>query len=401
VRRKLAALGLLIALPLLCDAPAVLADSSDGSCSQTNATFVDSAPQVLGVLGIPDAWAYSTGAGVTVAVVDSGVDVGNVHLGDAVLPGIDLTSDGDGRNDVAGVGTAIAGMIAARQVDSSGMIGIAPEAMILPVRAYQTTDTNNPHQPLADVTAHGIVWAADHGAKIIVVPTPLADDSQTLHAAVDYALANGALTVAAVGDTTTNASNSSDSAPRFPAAYPSVLGVTATGADGTVGSDVVHNETVQVAAYGTNVLSTYFGAGDCYFATEKPSTTYAAGYVGGIAALVAARFPDESPDLWRYRILVTASRPVPYQRDNDIGWGMINAQAALTFVNDGTMVGPPNPLGAPPASATPASPQLIPPVSTGLPLRDRMAIGICAAIVILLFVVVLFLTTARSRPIQS
>ena len=60
-----------------------------------------------------------------------------------------------------------------------------------------------------------------------------------------------------------------------------------------------------------NVLTTFMGAGDCVFSGDKPSTSYAAGYVGGVAALVAAAHPDETPADWTYRLTVTALRTTP------------------------------------------------------------------------------------------
>jgi len=388
VRRKLSAGLVLLALLLIWDAPSSAADPSDGPCSQVSPEYTASAPSAFDALGVPAAWQYSTGQGVTVAVVDSGVAAGNAHLAGAVLPGIDLTgASGDGRRDSAGLGTAIAGVVAAREVDTSGLSGVAPGAMILPVRAYSD-------KPAAGAVARGIAWAADHGAKVIVVPSTFTEDSPELRAAVAHASNLGSLVVAAVGDLP---QNSKDQSPRYPAAYDSVLAVTALNAAGVADANALHNDTVQVAAPGAQVLSTYYQLGDCLFAADKGLTAFAAGYVAGVAALVAARYPAETPQMWRYRILVTALRPAPAVRDDDIGWGVVAPVAALTFINDGTAPGPVNPLGAGPIVPDRPSAQPNPPVSSGLPSRDRWAIGICTGLAALVWVLVMLRASSNRR----
>ena len=88
-------------------------------------------------IGVEQAWSVTEGQGVVVAIVDSGVDATNPHLQGAMAPGIDLLGRGDGQVDEDGHGTAVAGMIAARQVEGSGVVGVAKSATIMPVRVYQ------------------------------------------------------------------------------------------------------------------------------------------------------------------------------------------------------------------------------------------------------------------------
>jgi len=349
------------------------------------------------------AWSFSQGDRITVAVVDSGVDADNPHLGAAVLPGLDLMAKkSDGRVDIGGIGTATAGLVAARPVDSSGLVGLAPEANILPVRVYvQATATNRDDTtvPTPSVTAQGIVWAADHRAQVILVPTAFTVDDDTLHQAVDYAAAAGSLVIAPTGDA--NSQNGVvDAAPRYPAAYSeAVLGVTAVNADGTPSSDAVYNSTVMLAAPGVGVVSTYYGLGDCMFAGDRASTVYAAGYAGGVAALIAARFPEESPAEWAYRMEVTASRPLAAQRDDMVGWGVLSPTDALTFVDDGTALGPVNPSGnkpAPPPPTNPAPATPAPPSRT-VTTREVMIVAACAALLVVVWLAALL----WGRPLSA
>ena len=112
------------------------------TCPQESPTYIKAQPAILDHVGVRRAWEVSRGSGVTVAVVDSGVAAGNQHFNASgktvVLPGVDFSGENtDGRVDVGEHGTAIAGAIAAQQLPSSvgsGLIGVAPEAQILPVR---------------------------------------------------------------------------------------------------------------------------------------------------------------------------------------------------------------------------------------------------------------------------
>ena len=346
--------------------------------------LVNQPPPAVAQLGFSQAWGLSRG-GVVVAVVDTGVDASNTHLGDAVLAGTDLLDAGDGRTDSSGHGTAVAGQIAARPVPGSGVVGMAPDSLILPVRVYQDGSSEAVRAgrgPDAARTAEGIRWAVDHGAVIVVVPQSTPSDVEALRSAVDYATAAGALVVASAG----NANAQEDTtAVRFPAGYPSVLSVTAVDANGMPSDAVVHGTHVEVAAPGAGVLTTFMGSGDCMLAGATPTTSYATGYVGAAAALVAA-YPQESPADWEYRILATALRPTPSVRSTTLGWGLLAPYDALNLVNDGTTVGPPNPrfpAPVPPAPVLMARPEEV--TDTLAPRRHLVltALGAGAATLVL------------------
>ena len=347
--------------------------------------LVNQPPPAVAQLGFSQAWGLSRG-GVVVAVVDTGVDASNTHLGDAVLAGTDLLDAGDGRTDSSGHGTAVAGQIAARPVPGSGVVGMAPDSLILPVRVYQDGSSEAVRAgrgPDAARTAEGIRWAVDHGAVIVVVPQSTPSDVEALRSAVDYATAAGAVVVASAGNAT---AQEDTTAVRFPAGYPSVLSVTAVDANGMPSDAVVHGTHVEVAAPGAGVLTTFMGSGDCMLAGATPTTSYATGYVGAAAALVAAAYPQESPADWEYRILATALRPTPSVRSTTLGWGLLAPYDALNLVNDGTTVGPPNPrfpAPVPPAPVLMARPEEV--TDTLAPRRHLVltALGAGAATLVL------------------
>ncbi|GAB3796548.1 hypothetical protein GCM10027605_04690 [Micromonospora zhanjiangensis] len=147
------------------------------------------------------AWKLSTGQGVTVAVIDSGVDGSHPDLAGQVLPGTDLVREsGDGQFDPVGHGTTVAGLIAGRRDDSRGVVGLAPEAKILPVRVL---DEENRYDD-ALIVARGVRWAVDNGAQVINMSLGGTGDSPALAAALDYAFARDVVVVACTGNLTSS-----------------------------------------------------------------------------------------------------------------------------------------------------------------------------------------------------
>lgn len=318
------------------------------ACEPGTTRYIQQASPNLQGLAIPQSWRLATGSRVTVAVVDSGVDPGNAHLGkDVVLPGRSFVPGDprpDGRTDIFGHGTAVAGIIAARPLPDlkSGMIGAAPDVKILPVRVF-SLDSEDPqpgeYVPTGSRTAQGIRWAVDNGADVINVSISMPPANISLvemKQALAYAYAKGVVVVASAGDASPEDPKREL---RYPAAGDHVIGVAATNADGVVDDYSVHGEQVDVAAPGSNVLVTFRANGDCQ--TEPtPRTSWAAPFVSALAAQLRQRYPDAGPDEIAYRIFSTAARPVPGQRDDTTGWGLIQPYEALSATLDRRRPGP-------------------------------------------------------------
>jgi len=356
------------AVPTPAEGGAVTADAAmPQECRRGTRALVAERPAALAQLGADGAWELATGAGVTVAVVDSGVAAANEHLTDAVLPGVDLVGDSAGEVDEAGHGTAVAGIVAAREVAGSGVVGLAPGATVLPVRVF-VDDTEDSLEaglgPDAGRIAEGIRLAADAGARVVNVSLSMPEGTPELAAAVAYATERGALVVASAGNRTDR--DAPTGLPRYPAAYPEVLGVTAVDVSGAVTDAVEHGPHVDLAAPGQAVATTYFADGDCLVAAESPSTSFATAYVSAAAALVAERYPDETPAQWAYRLTATAARPVATERTDALGWGVVRPWAALTFVDDGSAPGPVSPVHGSPEPAPAPSPVALSPASDPL-----------------------------------
>ncbi|MFC5221922.1 S8 family serine peptidase [Bifidobacterium leontopitheci] len=320
------------------------AKAADGSCEIGKSNYITQTPWTESVLGMDTVRDLADGDGVIVAVVDSGVDTNNPHLaGTAVLPGVNLAGDGaaDGRTDNYGHGTVVAGIIAARQIDGSSLVGIAPKATILPVRVYSAISNTSSHSqggPSTQTLAEGIRYAADHNAQIINVSQSTVNDSGTLQAAVTYAQSKGSLVVASAGNR--NTSSDTRDGLRYPAAWPDVLGVGAADTSFHTSADSIEGPQVDILAPGMAVTSTIPKGVDCVFSTDAAATSYATAYASGVAALVAQRHPDESASQWLQRIEASGNRPDPDARDNARGWGMINPYGAITMTLANGMRGP-------------------------------------------------------------
>jgi type VII secretion-associated serine protease mycosin len=273
----------------------------------------------LKTLNVAGAWAVANGTGVTVAVIDSGVDATHPDLQGQVLPGLDLVdSRGDGDTDLVGHGTTVSAIIAGRSDDNAGVIGIAPKAKILPVRVLDEENRYND----AIIVAKGVRWAVDHGARVINLSLGGNGGSATLAAALDYAFAKDVVVIACTGNT----SASSDTEVWYPAREPGVIAVAGTERDGDAlwSGSITGKETV-VDAPATQLVGARPGG---YWRVQ--GTSFAAPMVSGTAALIRSRWPTMPAGEVINRIIRTAKdRGVP-GRDATYGYGLIDPTAALT-----------------------------------------------------------------------
>lgn len=317
--------------PLAGAVPAVLTEAE--RCEEGVTRWVTETPAVLERLSVPASWRYATGRGVTVAVIDSGIAAANDHFpDDAVLDGESFV-EGPATEDGSGHGTAVAGVIAARRIDQSGVVGVAPASTLLPVRVL---GERSDQELTPALLARAIDYATEQGAQVINLSMSTTSDDPALAASVRAAQAAGALVVASGGNL-----DSSDEDPgvRYPAAYDGVLGVAATGPDERAVDNAVAGAHIDLAAPAYRVATTFLADGDCILGDED-SASFATAYVSGAAALVAERFPEEDPQEWAARLLTTASREQRAERTDAVGWGIVQPLAALTLEVDGSLTGP-------------------------------------------------------------
>ncbi|MFD3945164.1 S8 family serine peptidase [Streptomyces sp. NPDC058579] len=238
-------------------------------------------------------WPLTEGAGVTVAVVGSGVDDASGLLAGRLSRKARLF-DGGPATDCAGHGTFTAGLIAAARTPGTGFSGIAPRARILDVPVTDRRGNTTP-----DLLGAGIRVAADGGARVIAVVAVAGSDSPSLSGAVRYAVAKGAVVIAPVS------ADADTRGPAYPAAHPQVLSVAAT-TPGGAPARLTPVGRVDLTAPGEAVMGPGPG-GKGQFTASGPS--YAAALVAGTAALVLGYRPDLGGAALAHRLRATASGP--------------------------------------------------------------------------------------------
>jgi serine protease len=273
----------------------------------------------LKTLDVTSAWALSTGQGVTVAVIDSGVDGTHPDLKGQVLTGMDLVADsGDGRADPVGHGTTVSAIIAGRSDDGNGVVGIAPNAKILPIRVLNRENRYDD----ALIVAKAVRWAVDSGAQVINLSLGGTGASAALAAALDYAFAKDVVVVACTG----NATAAGATEVWYPAREPGVLAVAGLEKDGTAlwSGSITGRQTV-LSAPATHLV----GANPSGY-WRVQGTSFAAPMVSATAALVRSKWPTMSAADVVNRIINTARDLGPAGRDEQFGFGAVNPTAALT-----------------------------------------------------------------------
>ncbi|UAB96204.1 VCBS repeat-containing protein [Dactylosporangium vinaceum] len=304
--------------------PAVASVSLDykrtASTTPNDPGYTQGLQNYLNTVRLPQAWDRSMGgADQVIAVVDSGVDGQHPDLSGRVLAGYNAITNaniGAGVNsDDYGHGTMVAGIAAAGTNNGVGVAGAAWNARVLPVKVLD----NNGNGYDSDI-AEGIIWAADHGAKVINLSLGGPGDAQVLHDAVTYATNKGALLVVAAG-------NDGNSTVQYPAAYPEVLAVAATDGAGKVTDFSTYGDWVDVAAPGFGIVSTGVPQGaNEYFIGD--GTSFAAPIVSGVAALMRTNNPALTPAQLIATIKGTARDAGPRGLDPYYGAGVLDAYAA-------------------------------------------------------------------------
>lgn len=303
----------------------------------------------LDAINAPAAWQISKGSGVTVAVLGAGrPDDAVPELRGRVEQGPDMTggdmTDADlmGRDPgltgapQPGRGATAAASLIAGSGHGGGISGVAPEASVLAIpvveQVLEPPSEDGFVDPGPDVfgdspLARGIRHAVNQGASVICIPVSHYGVSRVEREAVSYALSRGAVLVAPVGDDGRSdyAMRNGTSYWRFPAGYPGVVGVAAVDRHGRKTADSSDNLSVLVAAPGADVPVALPGGG---YGTAS-GTEAAGAIVAGVAALIKAKYPDMPPELVA-RALTSTARPHPRAGyDDKVGFGVVDAAAAL------------------------------------------------------------------------
>jgi subtilisin family serine protease len=311
-------------------------------------------PDLWGIQKVdaPAAWNTNTGAGVIVAVVDTGIDynhpdiASNVWINKGEIPNNGIDDDHNGYIDDVrgwdfigatytdpqqsnnpidgnGHGTHVAGTIAAVGNNGIGVVGVAWNAQVMAVKGLDNSGTG-----IDSTLGPAILYAANNGADIISASWGSTSYSATIADAITYAYDLGAVIVVAAGN------NSEDALNFYPAALPNVITVAASDPYDNLASFSNYGSKIDVAAPGVDILSLQ-AAGTALGAVVSPGymrlsgTSMATPHVSGLAALILSQNATYSNEDVRQVLRVSATDVGPPGYDLSFGYGRINAQAAL------------------------------------------------------------------------
>jgi len=275
--------------------------------------------------------AWSSSGGAKVGIVDTGVQANHPELSGKVVNCAGVNSFGinlvviqlfadptivAGKCvDDNGHGTHVAGTIAAKANNDTGVQGVAGVAFNSPLASCKALDSSGSGSLAA--VANCITYLNQQGAKIISMSLGGAG-STTLANAVAAASSNGSLIVAAAG-------NSGDATLSYPAAYPQVVSVAAVDRNGAHATFSTANADVEVAAPGVDILSTWLNSGYNTISGTSMATPHAA----GVAAIIAGRNPGGGPAAWRAKLDAAVDDLGPAGRDPQFGFGRVNLAKAV------------------------------------------------------------------------
>lgn len=262
-----------------------------------------------------EAWDITTGEGIPIAVVDTGVNADHPDLSGNVSSGYNALADNDRSDDDNGHGTAVAGLIAARTDNDRGIAGMCWRCTIVPVKVLNSRGGGSDAS-----VAQGIRWAANAGARVINMSLGGSRQSQTLREAVEYAHSLGALLISASGNERQAGNRTS-----YPAAYDEVLAVGGTGNTDAVTGFSNTGDYVDIAAPSVGLWTTTV---DGEYGPPN-GTSFSSPYVAGTAGLVFTLRPDVSHVDIKCILEASADDKGPPGKDPEYGWGRLNALRAV------------------------------------------------------------------------
>jgi Subtilase family len=275
----------------------------------------DAAQYVLGKLQIEQAHQVATGRNISIAVIDSEIDLKHPDLAGTIAKSFDAVGSDDQTPHTHG--TAMAGAIAAH----GKLMGIASGPKLLAERAFD--NKGGAANGTSFAIYKSLQWAADNGARVVNMSFAGPPDPM-LHRLLEAAYDKGMVLVAAAGNAGPN------SAPMYPAADPSVIAVTATDSNDGLFNMANRGDYIAVAAPGVEVIA--LAPGKSYLITT--GTSVAAAHVSGVAALLLEQNPSLKPDDVR-KIIMSTARPLGSKAEHsDFGAGLVNAYRAVTSLHD-------------------------------------------------------------------
>ena len=301
-------------------------------------------------IGTPSAWDSVSGDGITIAILDTGVDPNHYDLAAKLLPGYNAVDGGSDWSDINGHGTAVAGTAAAMANNGAGVASVAWGATLLPVRVSNSSDG---YAYFSDI-ARGLSWAANHGARVANISYG-ATPSSAISSAARYMKDKGGLVVVSAGNTGTDLGYADN---------PDLISVSATNSSDAITSWSSYGNYIDVAAPGASILTTKSGG----TLGSWNGTSFSSPVAAGVVALIMSANPHLSPAEVEGILKSSALDLGASGWDNKYGHGRVDAAAAVQMALS---------VSAPPVDDT--APSVGFALANGSLVKDLVAIAVNAA----------------------
>ena len=268
----------------------------------------------------PDAWGYSAGEGITVAILDGGVETSHPDLVNNLVPGRNVVSNNSDTSPINVHGTAVAGTVAATTNNAMGVSSVAWNASLMPVRITNSSDG----WASASDMANGILWAADHGAKVVNISYDIGSAASVINNAAQYLRNKGGLVVMAAGNNGTDRGYNDN---------PYIINVSATTSSDALASFSDYGKYIDVSAPGKDIYTTWQNGGY----GSAWGTSFSSPNAAAVVALIMAANPQLSPDEVESILETSADDLGSHGWDPYFGYGRVNAAAAVQLALGGVI----------------------------------------------------------------